>query len=280
MTKGIIDLAHVVFDLETTSLDTNTARIVAMAFVTIKGETILHSLVNPLEPIPPAATKVHGITDAMASDAPTFADQADDVQAIVQGAILCGYSSRRFDVPILDRELRNAGRAGIDLGSVREIDAHQVWIAMRPRTLVGAFKEFCGEELHDAHDALADCRATADVIRAMALCVCTGGHSVSEDCDAFGKMESLSKPAYEIDRAGKFKRCPETGRALLNFGKHRGEFASDHPGFLKWMLRTDFPEETKQYVDKWMSGYKCFCDMREGHAPSCDDAWERYRETI
>lgn len=256
MTEKVIDLAHVVFDLESTSLDTNTARIVAMAFVTLEGETILHSLVNPLEPIPPAATKIHGITDAMASDAPTFADQADDVQAIVQGAILCGYSSRRFDVPILDRELRNAGRAGINLGSVREIDAHEVWVALRPRTLAGALVEWCGEELGDAHDALADALATAKVIEAMTFCnEVTAGTMVEVATlpARHQRMESLSKPADEIDRAGKFKRCPETGRALLNIGKHRGEFAADNKGFLSWMLGADFAEETKQHIEGWLS---------------------------
>ena len=246
-------MTHVVFDLETTSADPNEARIVQMAFCRLDGSMLLDVLVNPGCPIPPSSTKVHGITDEKVKYERTFAELAFDAQSAIDGSVLCGYNSRRYDVPVLDRHLREAGEPGIDLGTVREIDAHQAWIAMRPRTLVGALQEFCGEELGDAHDALADARATAKVIDAMARSICRLEHGMDDDCHAFGDLEGLSKPDWEIDRAGKFRKCPETGRAILNIGKHRGDYAANHPGFLRWMLEKEFTPETKAHIERWLS---------------------------
>jgi len=236
-------MRHVVFDLETTSVDVNTCRIVQMAFVTLNGENIDACAIDPGIPIPAGASKVHGITDAMVADCQTFEEVAPAIQIIVNGATLCGYNSRRFDVPVLDRHLREAGQPGIDLSNVQEIDAHQAWIKMRPRTLSGACQEFLGDELSNAHDAVADAVAAARVIKAMAM-RCEEG---------LEGLMAMSKPAHEIDRAGKFKRCPETGRAILNIGKHRGEFAASYVGFLSWMLDADFPEETKQHIRGWLN---------------------------
>ena len=46
----------------------------------------------------------------------------------------------------------------------RILDAMQVFIKWNPRTLKAALKFYCNERLVDAHDALADTRATASVV--------------------------------------------------------------------------------------------------------------------
>jgi DNA polymerase-3 subunit epsilon len=58
----------IVFDCETTGVDTNTDRIVELGFQLWTADGLQkewRSLVNPCVPIPAGATAVHHITDAM-----------------------------------------------------------------------------------------------------------------------------------------------------------------------------------------------------------------------
>lgn len=61
----------VVWDTETTGLEDD-SKIVSIAVVNQSGEILVDSLVNPGEQIPEEATWIHGITDEMVADAPTF----------------------------------------------------------------------------------------------------------------------------------------------------------------------------------------------------------------
>lgn len=243
-----------VFDLETTSADAKTARIVQIAMTTLQGEKVYDQLVNPGCPIQAGATKVHGITDEKVSGAPSFSEFAQGVTELIAGKVLAGYSSRRFDVPVLDRELRAAGEPGIDLCTVVEIDALRAWTELRPRTLVGALKEWCGEEFPDAHDALADCRATAKVIKAMAFravdcpdCREDDQPGDGEDCDALAKLVALSKPSYEVDRDGGYKL--DDGRVVFGNGARKGEPVADHLYIVRYRCEKDDSEPDQDLLE-------------------------------
>ncbi|MDX2697119.1 3'-5' exonuclease [Streptomyces ipomoeae] len=71
--KVLDDPTCAVLDTETTGLH-DSARIVEIAVLGIDGSTLLNSLVNPGVPIPAEASRIHGITDGMVKDAPTFSD--------------------------------------------------------------------------------------------------------------------------------------------------------------------------------------------------------------
>ena len=60
----------VVLDTETTGL--TPGRILEIAIVDMAGAVLMHTLINPQQPIPADATAVHGITDEMVADAPSF----------------------------------------------------------------------------------------------------------------------------------------------------------------------------------------------------------------
>lgn len=64
-------------DTETTGL--RNAEMVECAIIDDTGRTVLDTLCNPGFPIPPDATRIHGITDAMVAEAPP----ADAVRAFV-----------------------------------------------------------------------------------------------------------------------------------------------------------------------------------------------------
>lgn len=61
----------IIIDTETTGLHGD-VEIVEVSAIDLKGNVLLNTLVRPQKPIPSDATSIHGITDAMVFDAPTF----------------------------------------------------------------------------------------------------------------------------------------------------------------------------------------------------------------
>ncbi|HNL82848.1 MAG TPA: 3'-5' exonuclease, partial [Chitinophagaceae bacterium] len=90
-------------DLETTGINISADRIVEIAIVKIAPDgtkQVKRKLINPLVPIPAGATEVHGITDEMVKDAPTFKQVANEVKQFLDGCDIGGYNSNRFDMPL------------------------------------------------------------------------------------------------------------------------------------------------------------------------------------
>jgi DNA polymerase-3 subunit epsilon len=244
MSDGPIEVNRpriVAFDIESTGTNPETDRIVELCLATPQGRSVTFC-VNPGVPIPPDATKVHGITDADVAHEPAFAAIAPKVQAWIEGAVLLGYNSRSFDTPMLHAELRRAGQPGIDLDAVQEIDIMRIWAALEPRSLSGASRRWLGEEHAGAHHAKDDVTVTLRVWAAMR--------------DAFHLSHAdevrLTKPPNEVDRAGKFA-MNERDEIVYNFGKHQGKpvHAVD-PAYLEWMAGADFPQSTKAVVQRIM----------------------------
>ena len=76
LSTPISSLTIVVFDTETTGLSPSKDRVVEIGAIKIRNGEIVEErdwLINPQQPIPPRATKVHGISDKMVKDKPTFA---------------------------------------------------------------------------------------------------------------------------------------------------------------------------------------------------------------
>src|SRR5450631_1223537 len=117
-----------IIDLETTGVNFGTDRIVEIAIVKImpaKKKLVKRKLINPEMPIPPASTDIHGITDEMVKDAPTFRQVANELKQYLDNCDLAGYNSNRFDIPLLveeflriGMEFDNKGRKMVDVQKV------------------------------------------------------------------------------------------------------------------------------------------------------------------
>jgi len=107
------------FDLETTGVNVETARIVTAAAVDYKQGDSLETLAdrsrlwlaNPGIRIPDAATKVHGVTTEQARSLGRPAAQvADEIADVLASALSTGIPvvamNARYDFTVLDRELR------------------------------------------------------------------------------------------------------------------------------------------------------------------------------
>ena len=85
----------VVWDTETTGLNDH-AKIVSIGAVNKAGDVLLDTLVNPGVPIPEDASEIHGITDEMVKDAPTFEELYSIIKYRLEGKIWVIYN-KDFD---------------------------------------------------------------------------------------------------------------------------------------------------------------------------------------
>ena len=109
----LIALDAFVIDTETTGLDPAKARVVEIGAVPLRSGKLdetaaLRRLVNPGEPIPAEATRIHAIDDSVVASAPKFAAAWPDISAATSGAILIGHTLG-FDLAVLKRECERAG---------------------------------------------------------------------------------------------------------------------------------------------------------------------------
>src|SRR5436190_2666658 len=129
-----------VIDLETTGINLASDRIVEIAIIKILTDGTRHvkrKLLNPEIPIPKASSDLHGITNEMVKDAPTFKQVANEIKQFLENCDLAGYNSNKFDIPVLVEEFY---RAGIDFKfeSRKMVDVQKIFYQMEPRTLSAA----------------------------------------------------------------------------------------------------------------------------------------------
>ena len=108
-------------DLETTGVNLSTDRIVEVAMVKILPDgtrQVKRKLINPQMPIPKQTTDIHGITDEMVKDAPTFKQAGNELKQFIENCDMGGYNSNRFDIPMLMEEFL---RAGMELDLSKQI---------------------------------------------------------------------------------------------------------------------------------------------------------------
>ncbi|MGL5731687.1 MAG: 3'-5' exonuclease, partial [Bacteroidales bacterium] len=156
------------FDLEATGINITSDRIVEICYVKVfpnGDQEIKTRRLNPEMPIPAEAAAIHGITDEMVADCPTFKSIAKSLAQQIEGCDLAGYNSNRFDIPLLMEEFLRAG-VDIDLSKRKFIDVQTIFHKMEQRTLSAAYKFYCEKELVDAHSAEADTIATYEILKA------------------------------------------------------------------------------------------------------------------
>ena len=242
------------FDLEGTGVDPLNDRVVQIhaELVEASGTTVLSTLVNPGCRIPAETTAVHGITDQDVARAPRFGEIAARVQAMIDDSVLIGYSSRKYDVPLIDAELRRAGQPGVARDhrgrfDVQEIDLYEVWCQSEPRSLVSAARRFANQDLENAHSADADARVLPAVMLGMIYAFDLGQQPgpVHDWWDhVLDALIERSRPKGALDRDGKFV-VRDDGVVVFNFGQKRGHPVSSDPGLIEWVLRKDFSADTK-----------------------------------
>jgi DNA polymerase III subunit epsilon len=230
-------------DLETTGINIGNDRIVEIAVIKLMPDgtrQVKRKLINPEMPIPKGASDVHGITNEMVKDAPTFKQAANEIKMFISNCDLAGYNSNRFDVPLLVEEFLRAG-LDIELNDRHLLDVQRVFHMMEQRTLSAAYKFYCEKILEGAHSAEADATATLEILEAQVKRYPQMGNTV-EGIVKFTGEDQI------VDFARRF--VMENGVEVFNFGKHKGKpvtlVLKQEPQYYDWMMKGDFPLHTKQ----------------------------------
>jgi DNA polymerase III epsilon subunit family exonuclease len=169
MSTGILelpvaDVPIAVIDFETTGLSADYDRVVEVSIVRVepggrKRTLVLDTLVNPGRSV--SATEIHGITDAMVKDAPTFRDIWPAMHSALSGCVVAAYNAY-FDMRFLTAEAQRAGDAVhvpyFCLMYMRSI----IGVGQRCRLDVAC--QHHGIQLNDAHRSARDAMATAELV--------------------------------------------------------------------------------------------------------------------
>lgn len=167
----LIALDAVVLDTEATGLDARVARLVQIGALRLSSGHLLleepfESLVNPGQPIPQSAINVHGITDAMAAEAPPFTAIASALEAFIGTMTIIGHTIQ-YDLAILEREYALAGRPA---PRVRALDVRMLARLAAPTLADHGLERLCewlGVTILDRHTAIGDARAAGEVFLAL-----------------------------------------------------------------------------------------------------------------
>ena len=230
-------------DLETTGINLSTDRIVEIGMIKILPDgnrSTKRKLLNPEMQIPQASIDIHGITNEMVKDAPTFKQASNDIKQFLDNCDLSGYNSNRFDIPMLMEEFLRV-ETEFDMKGRKLVDVQKVFHMMEQRTLTAAYKFYCQKNLEGAHSAEADARATMEILEAQVERYPQMGNTIDSILKFTGEEQV-------VDFARRF--VFENGVEVFNFGKHKGRSVADilksEPQYYDWMMKGDFPLHTKQ----------------------------------
>lgn len=173
----LADESAVILDTETTGLG-EASQVIEIAVIDIHGGVLLDSLCRHclVGQIPPDASRIHGITDEMLANAPTFPEIYEDLRHILQRASRVIVYNALYDFRLLEQTRQAWGLPAFEVarfdcamlayaafyGAYNEYHSSYRWVKLT--VAAGNF----GIDTNGAHRALDDARMTLQVIRGMA----------------------------------------------------------------------------------------------------------------
>jgi DNA polymerase-3 subunit epsilon len=209
-------------------------------------------------PISKEAEVVHGISNADLKNEPVFEEIADEILLFLENCDLAGYNSNKFDLPLLVEEFLRIDK-DFDIKDKQCIDVQNIFHKMEPRNLKAAYKFYCQKELIDAHQALADSRATFEILKGQLDKYENKTHEdaktgkITTFNNDVKKLSDFSREHRTVDFAGHIV-FNENDEEVFNFGKYKGvpvrKVFVIEPPYYDWMMKADFPLYTKKIISR------------------------------
>jgi DNA polymerase-3 subunit epsilon len=254
----------IAFDIESTGTDVVKDRICSLSMIKLSFPSFeiiekKYTLINPLVKIPEGATEVHGITDEMVKDKPTFKQISKSVFKYVSECdYLLTHNGKKFDRSMLHEEFF---RCELDWNPKPMIDTYVIMSNMIPRTLAGALKYYTGKEIENAHNAEGDVLSTIEVLKGQIEkhemdeldIIDSKGELISGDLDYVLVNESTYDNEHlNLTFDGKIK-LNKDNIPVWNFGKNQNNPVLNDLDYCSWVLRSDFPANTKQVLSSLLN---------------------------
>ena len=163
------------FDTETTGTDAG-AEIISIAILDYNGETMLNSLIKPLNmEAVDATTDVHGLTPAQLEHAPTFPSLYREIERMMDDRLWCAYNAD-FDVQMIDQScmihrLPAIINRGVHDALTNYSQYAGLWLPESERwqkIKLAEAAQACGIVVEESHDALADTQTLFKLVEHMA----------------------------------------------------------------------------------------------------------------
>ncbi|ETA49810.1 3'-5' exonuclease [Ponticoccus alexandrii] len=165
----LCDLTYTVFDTETTGLLPHKDEIVQLGALRVLGGRIvpgetIDQLVDPGRPIPPSATRVHHVTDAMVAGKPDIAEAGRRFHSFAQGSVIVAHNAP-FDMAFLRR---HRARMGVEWHNpvLDTVLLSAVLFGASETHTLDALCQRLGVTIPERlrHTAMGDAQATAEVL--------------------------------------------------------------------------------------------------------------------
>lgn len=239
----VLDRPLAVIDIEATG-PTPDHHIIDLAAVKLHpdGTRTEHQWrINPGVPIPSESTAIHGITDDDVALCDHFDEQAESIAEELKGCDLAGYSIRTFDEPILRVEFKRAD-VPWPCGDAAIVDAMHVFKQRASRTLSNALVHFTGRPHVGAHGAMADARATVDVLLGELLSYPDLPRTVADlDRESGGRQPDWASSDGAL-------KWDANGDVVIAFGTRNVglRLVDVDADLLQWIMSRNFAADTKE----------------------------------
>jgi len=202
------------YDTETTGVRADRDRVIELAVYDPETKRTFERLINPGLPIPPEATAIHHISDAMVANAPSFGEIIEDFKEFCAGdVVLVAHNNDQFDVHFLRNEF---SRCQQELPAWKFFDTLKWARRYRPdlpRHTLQSLRGVYGIAENNAHRALDDVLVLYQVYLNM--------------------VDDLT-----MDEAYALLNQPKDIQHMP-FGKHQGVLLKDVPAhYVKWLANT------------------------------------------
>ena len=99
--------------------------------------------------------------------------------------------------------------------------------------------------MENAHNAMADTQATLEIFESQLK------QHFDDELDV-DKIHNMCFSSRTVDFSRKLKRNEE-GEIVFAFGKNKGKKVTDNLGYAEWMLKGNFPADTKRILQELIS---------------------------
>lgn len=210
---------YCVFDLETTGISTAADQVVEISAVKVRGGQVVGeftTLVNPMMPIPAAASSVNGITDDMVVDAPIFKDALRDFLEFVGDDVLVGHNIHNFDMKFINRDANAYWGKMVGNDYIDTLQLSRMAIPGLAHYRLVDLAEHFHISSEGAHRALNDCMMNQQVFEEIGKALAANADAVKNApvCPTCGSMLVFRKGRYgEFWGCSGFPTCRYTRNA-------------------------------------------------------------------